>query len=85
MPGVVVMREIEMEMVAVILHARAEDGLELRAGGGERLAQEAARIGIGTVPIGLDRDHAPVGQLEAGDIERVAEGMLGQRYCRARN
>ena len=70
-------RKIDVEVIAVIRRARAEKGLEALAGGRRRLAEEALLVGS-TAPAGLHRHHAAVVELEAGDVEGVAEGMLGE-------
>ena len=57
--------------------AGAEHGGEALAGGAGDLAQEALLLRRAAGPVVAHRDHPLVGQLERADVERIAEGVLG--------
>ena len=66
-----------MEVIVVEdVGAGPEHGREALAGGGVNLAQKAALL-IGALPAVLDRHFATAREPEGSDIERVAEGVLG--------
>ena len=82
--GRTVHREIEMEMIVVVdVGARPEHGREMLAGAGMDLVQERRLLAAGLLPILDDADAAPVRKFEAGDVDRIAEGVFGK--LRARN
>ena len=72
-------RQIEMEMV-VMEHvgAGAEHRGEVLAGAGVNLVQERRLLTVGLLPVANDADLAPVRELEAGDIDGVAERVFRQ-------
>src|SRR5215510_1296836 len=67
-------------MVGVVaITSRAEHRVELGASRREDIAQESSLLGGAPRPVTEHRDLTAIRQLERGDIERVAEGMLGER------
>ena len=58
--------------------ARAQDGGEIAAGAVVDIAQEGLRLRIAEGPVVRDHDLAPVLKLEAGDVDGIAEGVLGE-------
>ena len=66
-----------MDVIVVMdVRARRQHGAELIARGALHVAQEALLLGQ-TMPAVLDGNGSPVGQSECGDVERVAESVLG--------
>ena len=61
--------------------ARRQHGVELLTGGRLHVAQKALLFRH-AAPAALDRDAAAVGQREGRDVERVAEGVLGNMRVR---
>ena len=77
MAAVVVPHQIDVNVIVVIdVGARRQHGGELFAGGGLHVVQKALLLGR-AVPAVLHADLMAVGEIEFGDVERVAEGMLG--------
>src|SRR5262249_43733490 len=56
--------------------AGREHGREAITGRALHVMQEALLLRR-AIPATLDRDHAPVGKREGGDVEGIAEGVLG--------
>ena len=49
---------------------------------GVRLVQKRGFLGVRLLPVARDDDLAPVGEPEAGDVDRIAERMFRQlRAC----
>ena len=81
--GRAVIGQIQMDVVVVEhVRARREHGREIPAGARVRLMQEGALLAVRLLPVVDEVDFPPVGQREAGDIDRVAEGMFGQPRAR---
>ena len=77
---IAVHREIDMDVIVVErVRSRREHGREMLAGAGLHVAQERLRLLVAARPVAHDRDRAAVRQNEAADVERIAEGMFGQR------
>ena len=69
--------QIHMDVIVVIdVRSRRKHRRELIAGRALHVAQEALLFRQ-TVPAILHGDRAPIGQCESRDVQRVAEGMLG--------
>src|SRR4051812_38950836 len=74
----IVARQIEMEMIVVEhVGAWAEHGVEVAACADKNLTQELLFLRRAP-PAPHDRHLASVGEAEGHDIDRVAEGVLGQ-------
>src|SRR5262245_29983000 len=74
--------QIDVDVIVVMdVRARREHGGELIAGGGLHVAQEALLLRQ-AAPAVLHRDPASVGEREGGDVERIAEGVLGDARAR---
>src|SRR6478672_9103023 len=69
--------QVDMDVVVVeAVAARAEHRVKLFAGSGENLLQERSFPSRATPP-GVDHDDVlAVRQAKAGDVQRIAEGML---------
>ena len=81
--GRAVIGEIEMDMVVVEdIGARPQDGGEILAGARVRLVQEGGFLAVGCLPVVDEIDLPAVGKGEAGHVDGVAEGMLGQASAR---
>ena len=76
-------RQIQMEVV-VMEHIRPgpQHGREMPAGAGVRLVQERPFLRVRLLPVAHDDDLAPVGEPEAGHVDRIAEGVLGELRAR---
>ena len=69
--------QIDVDVIVVIdVGARRQHGGELLAGGGLHVVQKTLLLGR-AVPAILHANLMAVGEIEFGDVERVAEGMLG--------
>ena len=69
--------QIDVDVIVVIdVGARRQHGGELLAGGGLHVVQKALLFRQ-PLPAVLDRNVPSVGEREARDVERVAEGVLG--------
>ena len=66
--------------VIVVEHvcARSEHGVEILAGARVRLMQEGALLAVCLLPVVHEIDLSPVGEREACDVDRVAEGVFGK-------
>ena len=74
--------QVDMDVVVVeTVRARRQHGGEALAGGALHVAQESLLFRC-AAPAILDRDASAVGERERGDVERVAEGMLGDARAR---
>jgi hypothetical protein len=71
--------EVEVDVVVVKrVGSRREDGGKDVAGAGLRLAQEGLFLFVAARP-GLDHDDGvAIRELEPANVDRVAEGVLGQ-------
>ena len=68
-----------MDMVVMEhIRARSQHGGEVLAGARVRLMQEGALLAVRLLPVVHEIDLAPVGEREARDVDRVAEGVLGK-------
>ena len=77
--GRAVIGEVEMDVVVVEhVRARPQDGGEIPAGPCVRLVEERGLLAVALLPVVDEIDRPPVGQGEARDVDRVAEGMLGE-------
>ena len=77
--GRAVIGQVQMDMVVVEhVRARSEHGVEILAGARVRLMQEGALLAVRLLPVVHEIDLAPVGEREARDVDRVAEGVLGK-------
>ena len=71
-----------MDVIVVIdVGARRQHGVELLAGRALHVAQKALLFRH-ALPAVLHRDAPAVGEREGGDVERVAEGVLGNMRAR---
>lgn len=71
-------REIEMNVIVMKnIRSRREDSGEARAGAGLDAYEKGARGIVAARPIALNGDHASVGEMEAANINGIAEGMFG--------
>ena len=69
--------KIDVEMVAMVRRAGPEHGREALAGGRLDLAEESPLARI-AVPAGPDGHLAAIPEDERGNVEGIAEGMLGE-------
>ena len=77
--GRAVIGQIQMDVVVVEdVRARRQDGREIPAGAGVRLMQERGLLAVRLLPVVDEINRSSVGEREAGDVDRVAEGMLGE-------
>ena len=77
MPIVAPPHQVDVDVIVVIdVGARRQHGGELLAGCALHVAQKALLFRR-ALPAVLHRDLAAVGEREGGDVERIAEGMLG--------
>ncbi len=76
-------RQIQVEVV-VMEHvgARPEHRREMLAGARVRLVQKRGFLSVRLLPLARDHDLAPVGEPEAGDVDRIAERMFRQLRAR---
>ena len=74
--------QIDVDVIVVIdVGARRQHGVELLTGGGLDVAQKSLLFGH-ALPAVLHRDDAPVRQRKGRDIQRIAEGVLGNMRAR---
>ena len=82
MPAARAPHEVDVNMIVVIdIGAGREHGRKLIAGRRLHVVQKSLLLGR-AVPALLHLDHVAVGEIELGDVERVAEGMLGNMRVR---
>ena len=71
-----------MEMIGMLrIRTRRQHGVEDLAGAALDVAQKSLLLGE-AAPAVLHGDPPSVGEREAGDVERVAEGVLGDMRVR---
>src|ERR1700745_2038503 len=74
--------QIDVDMIVMIdVRTWRQHGGELIAGRALHVAQKSLLLRQ-TVPAILDADLASVSKRERGDVERIAEGMLGNARAR---
>ncbi len=68
-----------MDVVVVEdVRAWAQHGGEILAGAGVRLVQKGGLLSVGPLPVAHICERPPVGEREAGHVDRIAEGVFGE-------